>query len=235
MNDDDVTQFLLIPTQGPAKTDTSRGARVQPAHGIGAPTTGSRSAGETYYGDTDPGVPGAKSPAAQLRAAPQRPQAARGSRGVRPTGKEAQTWGLRRAVALAALAGIALALGLSLSAQGRVASSTQPTSTPAQASGVPVASIPASPVLPRAPEIQIFAFEMSPDEAAWARLAHVAAERGDCPQGLELYQRLVNLTVETKESRVLGTSRWLPFLEQVRRRCLSDHELTSNSPGAPRP
>lgn len=226
MNDDDVTQLLLIPTTAQTKSEIGPGSQLQSAREIRAPMSGSRDAGETYWGETDPGGQGASSrPVAQLPAAERRRNAARGSREAGRAAKATQAFGLRRAVAFAALAGIALALGLSPSAPQPVA--------PAEQLARPSAPwVPPSPALPRAPETQVFLFEMSDDEAKWAQHAHAAAERGDCPQAMELYQRLVNLTVETKESRVLGTSRWLPFLEQMRRRCWGDREATDRGGGA---
>jgi hypothetical protein len=232
VNDDELTQLVLVPPPGRGDPVHRSGSLAQRAIPIGAPSVGSRHAGETFFGDTYVG--GEEIVPLQLdvdqRSSKKAHPSPPGAGSARPKAKRAHALGVRRAVTFAALAGIALALGLSWGADQKPA--LAPAGSSASEEPQPKAPLKGASAAPRppvavAPLVQVFPFEMSEQEATWAEQAHAAAQGGDCLRALELYQRLVNLNAPTRESGVLGMSRWVPFLEQVRRRCIAEREQRS--------
>jgi hypothetical protein len=242
MKDDDLTQLMLVRPPRRAGAATGPSSFAEQPSAIASPRVGSQSAGETFFGDTDVGadaaVPKAGSTAKRREKSGDAPPSRPHQRSS--PAPSAPAFGVRRAVVCAALAGIALGLGLSLRAreQTALAPSLAPTTlketqSTIQDDGVLTPPSISDAAASRAPLVQVFPFEMSEHEAQWAEQAHAAAQRGSCPEALQLYQRLVDLSAATKETRVEGMSRWWPFLEQMRRRCFPDPAPNPHSQGAP--
>lgn len=237
-DDDDVTRIMPVPRV------LERQSRKR-AHGLATaplmPVAGMKDVGETFLGDTH--FPG--------RAAEDQGTSPNQLRSSAKRGARLKACSVSLPIAAGAGLGLTVALwsclqptparmrdatpagGPALSSEPRPSVAEPSTAVARIPSSAPVSAVPDTAVGARVPHlIQVFRFEITQQESEWVARAHEATVHGDCMAALEYYQRLVNLSGSASGA----SSRWAPYLEQVRQRCSSDaaDQALVDQPGAGR-